>query len=195
MNVQRFLQEKGWQALTDELGVIVKEYDNGLRVLNYNQIESPKNHPVVNECRGLILNENFEVVCRPFTRFFNYGESDTRETFSFADVRVYEKCDGSLVKVYFCNKTERWEIGTRGSAYAEVNHVFGLKQDWTFREAILDAMNFTEDQFQLCMASFSKNFTYVMEYISPWNRIVTRYDVPMVVLLAVIHNLTGEELV
>lgn len=194
MNVQKFIAEKGWKALEEELAIIVKEYDCGLRVLNYNQIESPKNHPVSNECRGLKLDSDGNIVSRSFSRFFNYGECDTVESFKFDDVTVFEKADGSLVMLYWCPQTNRWEISTRGMAFAEGNHVFGLKTDWTFREAILDAMNFSEDDFQKCMNTFDKEFTYVTEYISPFNRIVTKYETPMMILLAVIHNKTGEEI-
>jgi hypothetical protein len=53
----------------------VKSYDCGISKLNYDQIESAKAHPVVMECRGLILSyPHGEVVARSFDRFFNYGE-------------------------------------------------------------------------------------------------------------------------
>lgn len=101
----------------------------------------------------------------------------------------------SLCPMYYCPQTNQWEISTRGMAYAEANHSFGLKTDWTFRQAILDAMGFSEEQFQTCMneAVFHKSCTYVMEYTSPFNRIVTPYEKPEMVLLAVVSNITGCE--
>lgn len=193
MEVVKYLKEKGWQTLSEELSIEVREYENGFRVLNYSQIDSPKMHPVVQECRGLILDVDHNIICRPFKRFLNYGEGDTK-TFDFSDVTVYEKADGSMVKVYWNPHGSKWEIGTRGTAFAEANHVFGLKTDWTFREAILDAMNFSEEQFQTCMSQMSREHTYIFEYVSPYNRIVTPYERPMVVLLACIRNDNGEEL-
>jgi hypothetical protein len=193
MKIINFIKNFGWAALADR-GIENKEYPNGFHVLNYSQIDSRKDDEVACECRGLILDNDLNIICRPFTRFFNYGEMDTKN-FDFSNCTVWEKADGSMVKIYFNNVDSRWEIGTRGSAFAEVNHVFGLRTNWTFREAILDAMNFTEDQFQECMNSneFHKSCTYVAEYISPFNHIVTQYDKPQIVLLSVISNISGLE--
>lgn len=191
MIVVDFIREKGLQALTDELGVAVREYDDFI-CLNYDMIESPKAHPVVMECRGLILNRHtMEVVCRPLTRFFNFGEADTQD-FDFSNCRILEKADGSYIKIWFNDVDRRWEIGTRSTAFAEPNHAFGSKTDWTFREAVLDAMHFTEEQFQDCMFVHNQNFTILAEYVSPFNRIVTRYDEPHMVLLGARHR-NGEE--
>ena len=45
--------------------------------LSYDQLESPKGHPIVRECRGLILSasDNWNVVAYPFNRFANQGET------------------------------------------------------------------------------------------------------------------------
>lgn len=191
MEAIRFIEAHGWDALTDQLAIDVKQTDD-LFVLNYSQIDSPKMDPVVQECRGLVLDKRLKVVCRPFKRFLNYGEGDTK-SFDFSDVTIYEKADGSLVKVYYNPHAKRWECATRGSAYGEVPHCFGTKTDWTFREAILDAMGFTEDEFQKCMMQASVGATYLFEYCSPFNRIVTPYDKPHVVLLAVVWNSDGTD--
>lgn len=182
-----YLNTKGKDSLKEEFGVEIKEYDCGYLVFNYSQIDSPKNVPMVNACRGLILDSNNQIVCRPFGRFFNYGEADTKE-FDFSDVTIFEKADGSMVKVYWSHATSRWEIGTRGTAFAESDHGGSIKYA-TFRDGILDAMNLTEDEFQNVFEW--KHKTFILEYCSPWNRIVTPYDKPQVVLLAVIDNTTG----
>ena len=54
MKVINFLKEHGTDKLASELNIIVKE-SNGLIMLNYNQIDSPKMHPIVQECRSLIM--------------------------------------------------------------------------------------------------------------------------------------------
>jgi hypothetical protein len=185
MEVQKFIKERGWNALKEELFIEVREYDNGLRVLNYSMIESPKMHPVVMECRALKLDSDANIVSRAFNRFFNYGEADTLD-FDFSNCTVWEKADGSLCPVYWCPQTNRWEISTRGTGFAEANHVWGTKTNCTFREAILEAMQLTEDQFQSAMLTFPTDSTYVMEYISPFNRIVTPYPEPKMVLLAIV---------
>jgi hypothetical protein len=73
MQVVQYLKEHGIGKLVSEFGIKVKEYDEGLLVLNYDLIESPKSHPIVMECRSLILDKQFNVVSRSFDRFFNLG--------------------------------------------------------------------------------------------------------------------------
>ena len=73
LEVQKYLKEKGVEALKQEFSIIVKEAGD-LLVLNYNQIESPKTHPIVIECRSLILDKQYNVVSRSFDRFFNLQE-------------------------------------------------------------------------------------------------------------------------
>lgn len=74
MKTIEFLKEHGIQKLRDDFAITVKEVDD-LLVLNYNQIESPKTHPIVIECRSLILDTGFNVVSRSFDRFFNIYEN------------------------------------------------------------------------------------------------------------------------
>ena len=204
LEVSKFIREKGIQALKDELAIEVRAYeDHGLFKLNYSQIDSPKMHPVVQECRGLLVDSNGDVVSRTFKRFFNFGEAGT-ENFDFDGAVVMEKADGSLAAVYWCPQTDRWEIATRGTAFAEAPHAFGTKTDWTFRQAILDAFGKTEAEFQAhmgdgvtgnsnCTGDFHKSCTYVFEYTSPFNQIVTQYEKPQMILLTVVSNITGCE--
>jgi hypothetical protein len=105
----------------DALGIDVRDYpDHKMWLLDYNQINAVKNHPVVNECRGLLMSYDGEIVRKGFTRFYNLGENGV-DTFDAENCVMFEKADGSLMFVYFCPQTGRWEIGTRGTAFAEGN--------------------------------------------------------------------------
>lgn len=67
--------EAGLKALTEQFAISVKKVDD-LLVLNYNQIDSPKTHPYVIECRSLIMEAGtLKVVSRSFDRFFNIYEN------------------------------------------------------------------------------------------------------------------------
>ena len=184
-----FIKEHGLKKFIEETKVIVKEYSEAkLIVLNYNQIESPKN-PMTSECRGLILNyETYEVVSRSFDRFFNLGEQpETQKHLDIKKAVVFDKVDGSIIKIYFHN---RWEISTRGTAFAdsEVNG-FGI----TFREIVLSALEMTEEQFQQAAEStFNKDSTYIFEVTSMENRVVTHYTGRTLWFLAARNNKTGE---
>ena len=75
-------------------GVRHPKYPN-LILLKYNQIESPMAEPVVQECRGLILDEaaDWRVVSFPYVKFFNYAEP-LAAAIDWATAQVYEKLDG-----------------------------------------------------------------------------------------------------
>ena len=179
-------------AITKELGIKVKEYDDGLVVFNYSQIDSPKTDEVVRECRGAILryeDGEWYFYCRPFKRFYNYGEApETMEGFDWSKAEGYEKADGSLIKIYM-NPSNEWNIATRGTAYAESENYTGQ----VFRDMVLDAFGLTEEEFQ---REANKNLymgeTHLYEFTSPDNRVVTPYEKPEMVYLGSVDNDLGD---
>lgn len=190
LNVQKFLIEQldqgntyteAFEALNEQFAIKVKYYnEEGIVLLDYHMIDSPKLHPIVIECRSLILDfYTFEVVSRKFDRFFNYGEAaDYYHDFDLSRSVIMEKADGSLIGVYHHNG--KWYISTRGMAFAEGEHAMG----GTFREKVLEAFGMSEDEFQSVFGIFNKSLTFVFEYTSPENRIVTKYEKPEMVLLS-----------
>ena len=65
-------------------------------------------------CRGLILDKDYNIITRPFTKFFNYEELDSNFIpWASSDyVYVQEKIDGSLGILFYYNE---WILATRGS--------------------------------------------------------------------------------
>lgn len=189
MKTVEFIKEKGLDALNTELAISVKKYDEGLIVLNYNQIESPKAHPVVMECRGLIIDKEFNIVSRSFDRFFNLGEQpDTQEHLNWGKAVCHEKVDGSLIKIYNWNGV--WYASTRGTAFAE-SGVNGFPI--TFKELVLKALDCNEGQFQArCEMFLDPDTTYIGEVTAMENRVVTRYEGYNLWFLAARKNQTGE---
>ena len=186
LQVQDFLKNKTFDDLTEELGIKVNKHETlPLAILNYDQIESPKTHPIVRECRGLVLNsETHAVVAKSFNRFFNWGEvQDEMPLFDFSDFLVQSKEDGSLVLIYYFDG--QWRSNTRGS-FAEDIMQF---QKFTWTEGILQALGIESfDDFHL-----AKEFTYICEFCSPWNKIVRTYKEPVMYLLTAFDNRTLEE--
>lgn len=174
MHVQTYLRTHGIEKLQSELGIKVKVYENeGLMVLNYSQIDSPKSHPVVVECRGLILDVDFNVVSRSMDRFFNLGEvPESQAHIDLTKALCFEKVDGSLIRIY--NFKGTWYIATRGMAFAEAT-VNGF--DVTFKELVLKALALTEQEFQdKCNVFFLPDVTYICEITSTENRCVKSYS-------------------
>lgn len=194
MNTVNYIKTKGWNSLNSDLFIKTKIYkEYGIAKLNYDQIYSPKSHPVVMECRGLILSyPEANIISVAFPRFFNYGEvPDITKHCNLSNSEFYEKVDGSLIQVYFCFPTKKWEIATRGMAFAE-----GIDNTGTgsFRSAVLNAMgNWNENKFQSFSSTLNEKLTYIFEYCGPSNQIVTPYETDHLVLLSIVENYTGKE--
>lgn len=178
LNTQEFLAKHdfNFDVLTQQFGIQVKhhEFDNRV-ILNYSQIDSyvHKFHPVVRECRGLVLDSNTgDVVARAFDRFFNLGEhGESDENFDWTNYYIQEKIDGSLILLYYWNGS--WHVNTRNS--------FGGGQvgesNYTWRQLVFDTLGDV-------LHKVPKYYTYVMELCSPYNQVVKRYDEPTLFLLS-----------
>jgi hypothetical protein len=185
LETQKFLVGgKSHDDLAAELGIKIQRHEElPLVILNYDQIESPKTHPVVREWRGLVLHAyTHGLVARSFSRFFNWGEvADEAVDFDFSDFIVQSKEDGSLAILYHFDG--RWHANTRGS--------FGLFpmefQDFNWRAAFCKAMGINSlDDLE---GKLVESVTYVCEFCSPWNKIVRTYDAPQMYLLTAFDGL------
>ena len=194
MEVVKYLKEHGLEKLVEEFAIRVTSYPEDsdsklLHVLNYNQIDStPKAHPIVMECRGLILDSEFNVVSRSFDRFFNLGEQpETQTDIDMEQAICFDKVDGSLIKIY--NWRNTWYISTRGTAFAEgKSNGFNL----TFKDLVLKALNLPDDKhFQAqCKQYLDKDWTYIFELTCMENRIVKFYEGYKLHYLAARNNKT-----
>lgn len=185
--VQKYLQTQSFDDLENELGIKTTRHESlPLIILNYSMIDSPKIHPVVRECRGLVLHtDTHEVVAKSFNRFFNWGEVvEEMENFDFTDFSVQSKEDGSLVLLYHFDG--KWCANTRGSfAQDNMQH-----QDFTWQQGITRAMF----SFDIINRIGNPDWTYVCEFCSPWNKVVRRYEKPVLYLLSAFNNKTLEEM-
>lgn len=173
--IQKYLKDRNSLDNLD-FGIKAQKHDSlPLVILNYDQLESPKVHPIVRECRGLVLrSDNYDLVARGFNRFFNWGEvADEMTLFNFDDFIVQSKEDGSFVLLYYFDG--RWMANTRGSfARHLMDH-----QEFTWEEAFCKALKIRSLQD----LSLDKEICYVCEFCSPYNKIVRRYSQPVMFLL------------
>lgn len=129
------------------------------------------------QCRGLILDANYNIIARPFNKFFNLEEHDPNEIPN-TSFEVYEKMDGSLGIIYWLN--DKPYIATRGSFESDqskkANEILNYKYSHVFDK-------------------LDRDKTYLLEIIYPENRIVCQYgDIEDLFLLAIIDNKTGLDL-
>jgi T4 RnlA family RNA ligase len=185
MEVQKlFEQDPSMQSLRD-LGIHINFYNHKIG-LDYDQINSwPfKTHPIVVECRGLILDLNHNPVCRTFDRFFNLGENDV-DSVDLDNSVILEKVDGTMFNVYFDNNQNSWYVSTRRQIEAEQN-LDGDRLTW--KELFEKYFGDINDK----MKNMNKSYTYIMEGAFKENQNVTIYDRPRIVLLGVRHTYTGD---
>ena len=181
LHVQKYLADHTLEDLKNEYGIKVKEYDNFIG-LNYDQVKSPKSHPITVECRSLKLHKNnLSVASRSFDRFFNYGEvPEMYKDFNITKSVIMEKVDGSLINIWYNQIDQRWEVSSRSMIFGESKP---SDEGKTFREMVISVFS----EFDL----LDPNFTYIFEYIGPDNTIVTPYPVSQLVLLGIRNNQTG----
>jgi len=193
-NVQQYIEQHGLQALQEEFAIKVREYDDRV-VLNYDQIKSPRFHPICDECRALILRKpDFSVMSRAFDRFYNVGEGEGWEDFPIQQSRIYSKIDGSLMSVYWDGN--EWCVSTRSMAFAEGTLSNGVK---TFRQLFDEAEAKTNvfgflRKHQDEMHEGTKRNTWLFELTSPESRIVTPHKESSLTLLAAREPKTGLEM-
>lgn len=122
--------------------------------------------------RGLVTDNDGNIIARPFKKFFNLSEGKYTPTEEFD---VFEKMDGSLgILFYYDNE---WILATRGS--------------FTSDQAVKGMEILKKYRYERLLPGF----TYLFEIIYPENRIVVDYDgMEDLVLLAVIDNTDGYEL-
>lgn len=128
-------------------------------------------------CRGLILDENYNIVARPFGKFFNLGEMEN-QVIPNEPFEVFEKLDGSLGILYW--HEDKPFIASRGSFSSE---------------QALVATNMLHTQYAHVIPNLDSSKTYLFEIIYPENRIVVDYGAERkLVLLAVMDTQTGNDM-
>ena len=134
--------------------------------------------PETRMCRGLILDGAGNVVQRPFSKFFNWGDPEVGPIPLDEPFEVYEKLDGSLGVSYFPNGEPA--LATRGS--------------FTSSQAV-QGTRILREQYRRTWAALDRGLTYLFEIVYPLNRIVVDYGRREdIVLLAVIETATGADL-
>ena len=159
-----------------EDGLLYKQVHPTLPLTIWNYSESvqyeKKWDEITLSCRGLVTDNDGNVVARPFSKFFNYEEL-TPEQIPNEYFDVYEKMDGSLGILF--NYNGEWILATRGS--------FTSEQSIKGRQ-LLEKYDYNR---------LNPNYTYLFEIIYPENRIVCSYDFEDLILLGMIHTETGDE--
>jgi hypothetical protein len=161
----------------------IKEDNNypDLYLLCYDRGVSDMSIPLVNECRGIILEKNTNrVVCYTFNKSVEYvhdnikldknNEMVVSDGIDFSTVNVEESIDGTQIRLYYYN--DSWSVATTRCIDAKRSYWYSEK---SFYELFMDSCE------GLDYSLLDKNYCYSFVLKHPENRIVVDYLYPALV--------------
>lgn len=194
LSVQKYLRE--WQnpgtdsaliSLKSSLGVSHLRHPKyrNLVLLKYNQIASPMGDDVVQDCRGLILDEgnNWCVVAMAFRKFFNLGEPHAAEI-DWSTATVQEKVDGSLCVLYAYDS--EWHVATTGSPDASGRIPRRDASGRSFDASSTTFANYFWDTFRssgMTLPPVDCGVCFFFELTGPMNHVVVVHAAPQLTVL------------
>jgi RNA ligase len=188
--LQAFVQShENWRELLSQEPYCLTLKDDGpYTIFTYDQTKSDFSLQEVKEARGIILrSDTFKVVCYPFKKFFNYNESRA-DKIDWTTARIQEKVDGSIIKVWW---DDAWHVSTNGMIDA---FTAGLS---TPTEGFENFGQLAKEAFKnsgVEIEKLDKNYTWIFELVSIWNRIVIPYKTTEVYHIGARNNITEEEI-
>lgn len=159
------------------------DLDSGLYIYNYSQRckELKYWNFTTLSCRGLVLDRNFNVVARPFKKFFEWRQLPIelreyllayRTAFS---IQAYDKLDGTLIVLF--NHNGQWLLTNRRK--------WGLIQSHQAR------ILFHRTSSGM-LGQLDPNLTYLFESTIHYQYNVLTYDTEKLVLLCAVDKVTGD---
>jgi hypothetical protein len=187
--VQTLINERPheWLSILEHEFKIHIVRDGNLASLKYNQIESPMREPIVQQCRGMVVDvEARRVLAWPYNKFWNHGE-ELAAPIDWSTARVQEKLDGSLIILRYDGADRGWCVASSGHPTAGGS--FGSDAR-TFGQAFWDLAR----DGALHHRAANTRVTYLFELCATPNRVVVRHERPRLVLHGARWLETGVEL-
>lgn len=172
LTLQTYIRDQGLDALQTNFGIKLRRHSlfENLVCLKYSQYESPMEETVVQQCRGIILDEanNWAVVSYPYDKFFNYGEGNAA-VIDWDSAVVQDKLDGSLMTLYFYKN--KWHVQSSGTpdASGEVS-----LRKVSFAQLFWNVWR--ELEYSLPLGH--EDYCFMFDLETPYNRIVVQHTKP-----------------
>jgi hypothetical protein len=185
--------DKWEEILTNEPYCLDVNKDQDFVCLSYNQIKSEMSLPECQEARGIIFDlGTLDPVCIPFFKFWNHGDSKCAQI-DWATARVEQKMDGSIIKVWFSHRLDKWMISTNGCVNAFKATLAPNPVYATFGDLVMSIFVNKYGMDEDFGFPFDKDYTYMFEVTSLFNRVVLEHKVPDVTFLGKRNNITLQE--
>lgn len=192
--VVQYLRQHGLEKLCEDFSIKAKRHNEfpNLVGLKYSQIDSPRAHPIVCECRGIILDERneWDVVSMPFVRFFNHNEVAAARI-DWTTAQTFTKLDGSLMSLY--PYEGEWHVASSG--VPDAHGAVGNNNDLTMKSLFWRAWD--EAGYVLppdaCLYGADR-CCFMFELMTPHNRVVVPHATNKLVLIGARNLYNLEEL-
>lgn len=160
-------------------------------VLMYNLMDMPKDKEIFDimcQCRGTVIDKTTgEIICAPFTKFWNYKDEGVAADIDWPSAWVSHKRDGWIFKAFKWHGNVYWmsngRVITENEKGAPVDYVPGLPRLNNMSDVLMRALKndmssaFFSDGFLFSNCEWAKRMpegsTAMFELESPWNRIHT----------------------
>jgi hypothetical protein len=193
LNIQLVLRQgTSLTKLKEDYGIVSKQssVNAELYLFKYDQIRSDMSLEIVQECRGLILNkeDNWNIVCFPYTKFFNYLEPHSATLNWDCNITAFKKLDGTLVNLYWY---KGWRFSTSGNPDAEGPCLNNSGKQTTFNQLIKEVWDKYNYHYPF---NIDRDRTFMFELCTPLNKVVVQHKESYILLHGVRDNNTGKEL-
>eukprot|EP01084_Bolivina_argentea_P099217 178349_1 len=197
--VYTLIEQHGWRAFYNELTNYVNDWSQivaksdlthptGYQIYRFYGDTFPKWTEYNSITRGLILQPSKQkVIGKPFVKFFSYHEFDDKTQKKISElflsetaenkIEIFDKMDGSLGILFYCEYLKQWRIVTKGSFQSE-------QSIW--------ASNYLHSNCSNHNKYLIKGHTYLMEIICSKYKVLIDYPFEGLVMLAG-YNDTGFE--
>jgi hypothetical protein len=162
------------------------------------QLMSPKDVPMVNECRSLFVNpDDCSVAFKSMNNFFDINSPEGQETnkiFDWESARAYEKLDGAMICIYFYK--DAWRIGSRFSPDGGWL-AFGIgsqESNLSWKELTIKTIEDSGTKIEDFYKSLDKNIFYSYEICTQDNQVGVVYKNNFLKLIAAVDKNTLEEI-
>ena len=198
LKLQEYLQTNSLESLKDNFAISYNRHSKypNLVLLKYNQIDSDFSLQIVQESRGIILdeNDNWNVVNLTYFKFFNCGENLATQI-NWNNIRVLEKVDGSLMQLF--NYNDEWLVASSGSCDASGTVDI---HNFTFNDLfgkVWNELKYKLPFFSYCKSNSvpidSMDLCFAFELCTNYNKIVVQHPKNRLVLHGIRNKKTLEE--
>lgn len=158
----------------------VKKY-NGLNLIKYDKKKlNWDNISTLGLFRSVICNDEKILSFSP-PKSVNLKEINNLSEYNFENFKLEEFVEGTMINVFWNESKNDWDLATRSNIGAKCSFNMNYEQKNTFRYMFLDAMNYTNLDFDNLNKSYS--YSFILQH--PENRIVVPFNTRKLYLVGV----------